>query len=105
MTRADRIKFWLGLPALVVAALGALYVAGRWVTRVHEAPERLEAHEALSAVVHESTKAAAAELHQHTEVQQRLIEAIVRGECLENRTQQLALQGLLTVCRDLGIRR
>ena len=37
--------------------------------------------------------------------QQVLVEAIVRGECIENPIENLERQGLITKCRELGIER
>lgn len=37
--------------------------------------------------------------------QQTLVEAIVRGECIENPVENLQRQGLIQKCSDLGIER
>jgi len=36
---------------------------------------------------------------------EELLEGMLRGECLENPRENLARQGLLTKCKDLGIER
>jgi hypothetical protein len=42
---------------------------------------------------------------QHIIHVEELLEAMLRGECLENPRENLARQGLLTKCKELGIER
>jgi len=42
---------------------------------------------------------------EHIEHIEQLLEAILRGECLENPRENLARQGLLQKCKELGINR
>ncbi len=42
---------------------------------------------------------------EHVEHVEELLEGMLRGECLENPRENLARQGLLTKCKELGIER
>jgi hypothetical protein len=99
----DRFKLWIGIPAAVIASLAAVYGAFTFIKEIADTPERLEAHEATSRVVHDSAKRFDDELHAHAEAQEKLLEGLVRGECIENPKADLARQGLLRKCGDLGI--
>lgn len=101
----ERLKYWLGIPAAVVGALLAIYGAFTFVDEIVRTPERLDTHIVRARVIHDSTWKATNEIHKHAEDQEKLLEGIVRGECIENPKANLARQGLLAKCRDLGINR
>ena len=44
-------------------------------------------------------------IDRHMEAQQILLEAVVRGECIENPKENLQRQGLIEKCSELGIER
>ncbi|KKN10737.1 hypothetical protein LCGC14_1033590 [marine sediment metagenome] len=45
------------------------------------------------------------DIDRHMEAQQILLEAVVRGECIENPKENLQRQGLIEKCSELGIER
>ena len=95
------VKEGLGLAALVVPVLAAL----TWLAGVAAAPEKLERHIVAESTYHATRDTAFHELDAHAEDTERLLEALIRGECLENPVRDLARQGLLRKCEALGIRR
>lgn len=101
----DRLKFWLKIVLGVPAAAAAIYGMFTFVDRIVKTPERLDAHVVEAKVVHDSARKYDDELHAHAEAQEKLLEGLVRGECIENPKADLARQGLLKKCRDLGIDR
>jgi hypothetical protein len=101
----DAIPKWAKVIGATIGAVAALYGAFTFIHDIVETPRRLATHEAISRVVHDSARQADDELHEHAETQEKLLEAIVRGECIENPKANLARQGLLNKCRQLGIDR
>jgi hypothetical protein len=100
-----RAKEVLALPALIVGGLGALFTGAVWLLGFLQTPKRLEIHMVTEKVYHDSSGKAVSELHSHAQDQERLLEALIRGECIENPKKDLARQGLLGKCRALGIDR
>lgn len=99
----DTIPKWAKIVGGAVALIASLYGVFSFLDDIIKTPERLNAHVASSAVVHDSTWRAASELHEHAEQQEKLLEGLVRGECIENPKADLARQGLLRKCGELGI--
>ena len=100
-----RFKELVALPAIIIGGLAALWTAGLWLFGFLQTPKRLESHMVSEKVYHDSTSKKAVELDKHAEDQERLLESLIRGECIENPKRDLARQGLLTKCKALGIDR
>lgn len=100
-----RVKELLGLPAVIAAALLAVWGAFDWLKRIVGADQRLTVHIVAETVYHKRSDSAVKELGGHATDLERLLESMVRGECLENPRADLARQGLLAKCRQLGIER
>jgi hypothetical protein len=101
----QRITQALGVPALLMGALGVLFTLVAWLLRINGVPEALQGHLVAEKQYHDSSAKVITDLDTHAEDQERLLEAIVRGECIENPRENLARQGLLAKCRALGINR
>lgn len=98
-------KWLLGVPAVAVTVLTVLYTAIAWVIRVGDVPAQLSQHQLAEKQYHDSASIRLREVDAHAESTQQMIEAVVRGECIENPREDLARQGLLKTCRALGIDR
>lgn len=101
-----RFKELAALPAILVGMLVAL----GYLLSLQSTGKRLGDHVVQESTVHRRdfaarrrTDSAVAELDEHAEDLGRLVEALIRGECIENPTKDLARQGLLAKCRALGI--
>lgn len=101
----EQAKRWLKIALAVPAGAAAIYGTFTFLDRIIRMPERMDQHVTLSRAVHDSAQKVAAELHEHALDQEKLLEGMVRGECIENPKANLARQGLLVKCRALGIER
>lgn len=100
------VKEWIGLPALIVAAILAIGAILSWLgVDLTTAPLKLQRHIVAESTYHASREPKITELDRHAEANERLLEALVRGECLENPYADLARQGLIRTCDSLGVRR
>ena len=112
---ANTIKFpeWVRWPAYILAAITAIGVlmgafgfgfstpGNKWTEHdvQHVAEELIHSDNWASMDV------ALTQINDRHMEQQVLVEAIVRGECIENPRENLERQGLITKCRELGIER
>lgn len=88
----------------LVTLLGIAVAAVVWLGGAVQSPgERLTAHEAAAKAFHDTLQTTLKEAHKHDEAIESLLEGMVRGECLENPRANLARQGLLPKCLELGI--
>ena len=112
---ADKTKFseWIRVPAYILAALTAVGVlmgalGFGWSTPGNKWSEHDVQHVAEE-LIHSDNWAemdgALSEINDRHMEQQVLVEAIVRGECIENPIENLERQGLINKCRELGIDR
>ena len=96
----------LKLPVAVVGGVGAIAILlGAFGFGIKTPGARFEEYKVEHVEVHTIINDTLVEIDDHMEEQQTLLEAIVRGECLENEPENLARQGLSTKCRELGIER
>lgn len=96
----------LKIPATVVGGVGGIAIvlsAFGFGIRTPGArlDEFVDTHEVEHVIISDTLK----EIDDHLEVQQILMESMVRGECLESAYDKLARQGLSDTCSDLGIGR
>ena len=96
----------LKLPATIVGGLGAVGVIFMAFGFGIKTPgvrldEFVEGHESEHVVINDTLS----EIDQHMEEQQTLLEAMIRGECIENPLEDLQRQGLVQKCQELGIER
>lgn len=107
-----KFKELAALPGAVVALLVAL----AWLLTLMNTGKRLDGHVVQESTYHRNTRtrdsayrrkadSVMIELHTHLVEFEKLQEAQIRGECLENPKADLARQGLLVKCRALGIER
>lgn len=112
---ADKAKIieWIKVPAWVLGAVTAIAVllgalGFGWSTPGSKWNEHDVQHVAEE-LIHSDNWAemdgALTQINDRHMEQQVLVEAIVRGECIENPRENLERQGLITKCRELGIER
>lgn len=106
---SDKVKTYLGIIAALGGAVAVILGAAGWILRISDVPAKLDGHVSAETTYHKvsdsTTKGAIGELHGHTTDLEKLLESLVRGECIENPRADLARQGLLAKCRQLGIDR
>lgn len=106
---SEKVKHYLGIIIALGGAVAVILGAAGWIIRISGVPERLDGHVSAETTYHKvsdsTTKGAIGELHGHTTDLEKLMESLVRGECIENPKADLARQGLLAKCRQLGIQR
>lgn len=105
----DKLKNLLSVPVLVVSACAALItIVTVFGFRVESPESQLKEHIIKSSELHMKQQlqldSTAANV-QHVEHVEDLLESLLRGECLENPRENLARQGLLVKCKELGIER
>lgn len=96
----------------IIAIAGAIVVIGGFVAymgfKIQTPAESLDKHIIQENVTHDimDTKLDSVKGGiEHLEHVELLLEGLLRGECLENPRENLARQGLLTKCKELGIER
>lgn len=96
----------------IIAIGGAVAVIGTIIAlfgfQIISPSESLSMHVQTDSVVHSAIQAqidSTEQATQHIEHIEMLLESILRGECLENPRDNLARQGLLAKCAELGIAR
>jgi hypothetical protein len=109
VSKFDKIKSWLTLPTILVSAIVAVGTIISIFGFSVESPEsKLKEHIVKSAELHAQQQrqidSTAAE-SEHIKHVEGLLESLLRGECLENPRENLARQGLLVKCKELGIDR
>ena len=112
---ADKIKIteWIKVPAYVLGAITAIAVLMGALGFGWSTPgNKWSAHDVqhvAEELIHSdnwaSMDVALTQINDRHMEQQVLVEAIVRGECIENPRENLERQGLITKCRELGIER
>ncbi len=106
MINGPEILALLKLPVAVVGSIGALVVTATiFGFGIITPGERLDVFVEEHGIEHSIISDTLAELDDHLHDQQILIEAMVRGECIENPVEDLQRQGLITTCERLGIER
>jgi len=98
-----RIKELLSLPTLIVGAAIALATIFAFWGSVLKTPERLDEHIQLEMRVHALLDSSVSEIDEHSEDAESLLNSLIRGECIENPRENLARQGLIVKCQELGI--
>lgn len=94
------------LPAAVVGGAGAIaLVLTAFGFGLSTPGARLDEFVVDHGETHATINDTLAELDAHMHEQKELVEAIVRGECIENPVENLQLQGLISKCAELGIER
>ncbi len=113
MANKTKLSEWITWPARVLAAFIAIGVmlaafgfrvdtpGDQWEDHDVQHVEEMEVHQ------EEFTKidVALEKFDDMQMTQQVLVEAIVRGECIENPIENLQRQGLIAKCEELGIER
>ncbi len=102
---ADRVKAYLGIIAALGGAVAVLVGAFGWIQRISGTPAKLDGHIVAETTYHHKSDSTVKELDGHAEDLERLLETLVRGECIENPKKDLERQGLIRKCRLLGIER
>lgn len=97
----ERFKQVVAIPGLIMGAVMAI----AWLVTLLNTGKRLDGHVVQESVYHRLSDSALRELHGHATDNEKLLEALARGECIENPRADLARQGLLAKCRQLGIDR
>ena len=96
----------LKIPAIAAGGIGGLVLMasafGFSITGPGAVMEEFKTEHAVEHVIIDTTLI---EIDNHLHAQQELIEAIVRGDCIENPVENLQRQGLITKCSELGIER
>ena len=101
---ADKTKIteWVKVPAYILAAITAIGVLMGALGFGWSTPgEKWTAHDAEHGVLSDTIR----EIDGHLHEQKTLIEALVKGECLESYSDKIVLQGLAETCTDLGVAR
>lgn len=105
----------LTVPVMVVSFFTALAVAATFLFGDFDTPgEKMQSHIEKSAEIHEDIKKSEKEAHdslgkslieadKHLEDINASINAVLRGECLENPRENLVRQGLIQKCISLGV--
>jgi hypothetical protein len=96
----------------IVTIGGAVLLIGSLVTyfgfQVQTPTETLDKHIATEEKAHTAFNVkldSVGKQGEHISHIEELLEGMLRGECLENPRENLARQGLLTKCKELGIAR
>ncbi len=90
---------WPG--AFVGGVVGLVIIFTSFGFNISSPGDRWDEHDTTHTTISDTL----AEIDTHLEEQQILIEAMVRGECIENPIEDLQRQGLITTCERLGIQR
>lgn len=102
----DKIKDVINIPSMVVSSAVAVFaVVAKLGIDIQGPTEKLNMHIQQEKIYHveQTIKIDSTTLHvQHVE---GLIEGILRGECIENKKENLIRQGLIEKCKELGINR
>lgn len=94
------------LPAMIIGGVGAIGgVLVAFGFGLSTPGARFEEYKGDHGEVHVTIDTTLIEIDNHLHAQRELIEAIVRGECIENPVENLQRQGLITKCSELGIER
>ena len=106
MTIGQKIMGYLNWPVVIVTAMIAIgSIIGYFGFSVESPIQKFEVHVVEERQYHDSASAVTHELDEHVEETQMLINSLVRGECLENKKENLVRQGLIVKCRELGVER
>lgn len=105
MTNPPRSAFeTLKKAPVLVTVVAAILAIGAWFGFDVKMPgHRFQEHVTQSDSVHRDLNARHDSGHAHDAEMEKLLEGMVRGECLENPRENLARQGLLPTCQKLGI--
>ena len=101
---ADKTKLseWVKWPAAILGAITAVAILlGAFGFGFSTPGDAWDEHNVEHVILSDTIR----EIDAHLHVQQELIEALVRGECIENPLEDLQRQGLSQKCSDLGIER
>lgn len=109
----DRVRPWLGLPALVVGCVLALGTVAGWFGFGVRTPasdfsrlERLQSEYKTHAdSVHEATTDVLFHMEEARTVEKGMTEALLVRVCLRDDYEELVLQRLIETCRELGVDR
>ncbi len=104
---------WMKWPAAIIAALALIGILmGAFGFGFSTPGDQWEEHDVqhvAEELIHSDNWAemgeAITEINDRHGEQQTLVEAIVRGECIENPIENLQRQGLIQKCEELGIER
>lgn len=113
MASNSKLSDWVKWPAWVLGAITATAILlGAFGFGFSTPGEKWDEHDVqhiAEELIHSDNWAsmdnALSEINDRHMEQQTLVEAIVRGECIENPRENLERQGLITKCRELGIER
>ena len=109
----DKVKHWLGLPALILGALLALGTFLGWFGFSIRTPKhdvsRLESlaveyHDAADSI-HGTQEDLMYHLFEEKDKQTQMTETLLMRFCLRDSYEELVMQRLLNTCQDLGIHR
>lgn len=104
--RAVNSVNWHSVPVILATTISAIAVIAGVVVnaaRVMETPKLLQAHIAAESTWRAGMTALAAQSSRLEAGDRVMLEALVRGKCLESSRENLARQGLVLKCRELGI--
>jgi len=109
----DGIKFWMGMPALIIGVvLSTGTVLGWFGFKVATPEDTLQNHVGQEIMwhsnaesEHEIIRGQSQELHTDVHQQRQFMEALVIRSCLRDNYEELVLQRLLQICLELGINR
>ena len=100
------ILAYLKLPVIAAGGAGGLMIiAGVFGFSITGPGAVMAVFKVEHAVEHVIIDDTLAGIDRHMEAQQILLEAVVRGECIENPKENLQRQGLIEKCKELGIER
>lgn len=112
---ADKTKLseWIRWPAAILGAITAIAILLGALgfdfstpgTKWSEHDVQHVAEELIHSDNWDDMDSALTEINDRHMEQQTLVEAIVRGECIENPIENLQRQGLIAKCEELGIER
>lgn len=106
MKISDRVKEllqWSGAILTLFMVIGAFFAF--FGIDVQSPAQRLQTHIQAEKEFHDTTSKNIAELDKHEEDNEVLLQSMVRGECLENKRENLIRQGLIQKCKELGVER
>ena len=97
---------WTSIPVILATTISAIAVVAGVVVnvaKVMDVPTQLQSHITAESTWHANATTLAAQARRLEAEDRVMLEALVRGKCLESSRGNLARQGLVLKCRELGI--